>query len=104
LHYFANFNFNSSFTTKKFFSFGGGVETTFVETYDIYEPRTFGRHLEIPTFYDAWVWISTDYRKKFALDTTLDWYKFDEKGRGKLIFDFKPRYRFSDQFKLTYSF
>lgn len=104
LHYNANFNFNSSFTTRKFFTFGGGFETTIFKTNDIYEPRTFGRHLVVPMFYDMWGWISTDYRKKLAIDVTLDWYKYDQKGRGKLIFDFSPRYRVSDKFKLFYGF
>lgn len=104
LHYNANVNFNSSFTTKKFFTFGGGFETSLVKTNDIYEPRTFGRHLEIPMFYDVWAWISTDYRKKLALDATIDWYKYDQKGRGKLFVEFAPRYRVSDKFKLFYGF
>ncbi|NJW55280.1 DUF5916 domain-containing protein, partial [Salinimicrobium oceani] len=49
------FNFNSSFTTKKFWNFGGGFETTPFGTQDIYEPRVEGRHFDIPTYYDVWV-------------------------------------------------
>ncbi len=94
------FNFNSSFTTKDFFSFGGGFETTPFGTNDVYEPRVEGRFLEVPTYYDQWVWINTDYRKKLALEFVVDWYKFDERGRGNLIMDFNPRYRVSDQFNL----
>lgn len=97
-----NFNFNSSFTTKKFFVFGGGFEFTPFGTYDIYEPRVHGRHVEVPTYYDPWVWLSTDYRKKAALDVTVDWYKYAQRGRGKLILDFSPRYRVSDKWKLYY--
>lgn len=98
------FNFNSSFTTKKFFGFGGGFETTPFGTYDIYEPRVHGRHVKVPVYYDPWVWISTDYRKKVALDATVDWYKYAQKGRGRLVLDFSPRYRVSDKWKLFYSF
>lgn len=98
-----NFNFNSSFTTKKFFTFGGGFESTFFGTYDIYEPRVHGRHVKVPAFYDTWAWISTDYRKKVALDVTVDWYKYDQKGRGALYLNFSPRYRISDKWKLYYS-
>ncbi len=97
-----NFNFNSSFTTKKFFVFGGGFEFTPFGTYDIYEPRMHGRHVKVPTYYDPWVWISTDYRKKAALDVTVDWYKYDQRGRGKLFLEFSPRYRVSDKWKLYY--
>lgn len=99
LYYNFIFNFNSEFTTKKIFVFGGGFEMTPFGTYDIYEPRIEKRYVKQPTYYDPWVWISTDYRKKLALDATLDWYKFDRKGSGKLIVEFSPRYRFSDKLK-----
>lgn len=94
------FNFNSSFTTKKFFAFGGGFEFTPFGEYDIYEPRIENRYVKVPEYYDPWVWVSTDYRKKFAVDATIDWYKYAQKGRGKLILNFSPRYRISDKWKL----
>ncbi|UJH92939.1 DUF5916 domain-containing protein [Antarcticibacterium sp. 1MA-6-2] len=97
------FNFNSSFTTKKFWNFGGGFETTPLGTQDIYEPRVEGRHFDIPPYYDVWVWVGSDYRKKFAFESVIDWYKYDEKGRGDLIIDFEPRYRFSDKFTVNWS-
>ncbi len=96
------FNFNSSFRTKEFFGFGGGFEMTPLGSNDIYEPRVEGRHFKMPAYYDQWLWISTDFRKKFALESVLDWYKFDEKGRDRLIFEISPRYRFSDQFNLNF--
>ena len=97
------FNFNSSFTTKDFLNFGGGFETTPFGTQDIYEPRVDDRHFDIPTYYDLWVWFNTDYRKKFATEFVIDWYKYDEKGRADLIIDFQPRYRFSDRFRVNWS-
>lgn len=96
------FNFNSSFTTKNFFNFGGGFETTFKETFDFYEPRVENRHVKVPGYYDQWVWLGTDYRKKFSFQTSVDWYNYHEKGRGRLIFDFGPNYRVSDKFKLHF--
>jgi hypothetical protein len=95
-----NFNFNSSFTTKKFFTFGGGFGTIPFEWNDIYEPRVEGRYVKVPGFYNPWIWISTDYRKRLALDATLDWSKYAEKGMGKLIINFSPRFRISDKWKL----
>jgi hypothetical protein len=97
------FNFNSSFTTKNFLNFGGGFETTPFGANDIYEPRVEGRHVDVPAYYDMWLWFSTDYRKRFSFGTVVDWYKFDEKGRGNLIIDFDPRYRFSDKVKVNWS-
>ena len=94
------FNFNSSFTTKKFFGFGGGFEMTPFGRNDIYEPRVEGRYFKIPDYYDVWGWISTDYRKKFAVDATIDWYKYNEAGRGELRLELKPQYRVSDKLKM----
>lgn len=93
-------NFNSSFTTKEFFNFGGGFETTPIATNDIYEPRVDGLYFTIPSYYDQWLWFNTDFRKKLVVEAVADWYKYDEPGRGDLIFDFSPRYRFSDKFRV----
>ncbi len=97
------FNFNSSFTTKKFFNFGGGFEATPFHTNDIYEPRVEGRFVEVPTYYNPWVWFNTDYRKKLALSAGIDWYSYNEQGRGYVNINFQPTYRVSDKFRLTYS-
>ncbi len=94
-----NFNFNSNFVTKNFFAFGGGFETTPFGKNDIYEPRTDGRHVKQPAYYNPWVWISTDYRKKFAVDVDLEMVGFDEKNRDIKSFGFSPRFRISDKWK-----
>ena len=100
LYYAYNFNFNSNFVTKDFFAFGGGFEITPFGVNDIYEPRVEGRHVEQPAYYNPWVWISTDYRKKFAIDLNADFQKYDEKERQIAQFGFSPRFRFSDKLKL----
>ena len=97
------FNFNSSFTTKKFFNFGGGFEMTPFGQNDIYEPRVQGRFVKIPDYYNPWVWFGTDYRKPFSFNGTIDWYKFDQPGRGNLTVDFSPRYRISDRFNMRWN-
>lgn len=96
-----NFNFNSSFTTKEFIAFGGGFETTPFGTNDIYEPRTEGRFVKQPAYYNPWVWISTDYRKRFAFELDLELVSFDEKNRNIKSFGVSPRYRFSDKWKVN---
>lgn len=101
LYYSYNFNFNSNFTTKDFFAFGGGFETTPFGVNNIYEPRVEGRHVKVPAYYNSWVWISTDYRKKFALDVNLDWISYDQKERESYFFEVSPRFRFSDKWKLV---
>lgn len=96
-----NFNFNSSFTTKNFFSFGGGYETNFGGLNDIYEPRTENAYLSIPGFQDVWIWFDTDFRKKYALGFNADWYKYNEAGRYDLYLNMFNRYRFSDKFTIS---
>ena len=96
-------NFNSSFTTKEFFNFGFDFETTPLGTQDIYEPRVAGRYLELPSYYDQWIYFSTDYRKKLRLSASADWYKYDEKGRGILNIDVNPSFQVSDKFKVLLS-
>lgn len=103
LYYAYNFNFNSNFVTKDFLAFGGGFEMTPFGVNDIYEPRVKGWYVKQPAYYNPWVWISTDYRKKFAVDLNTDFQKFDEKNRQIAEFRFSPRFRFSDKLKLITS-
>ncbi|MET3536082.1 DUF5916 domain-containing protein [Chryseobacterium limigenitum] len=98
------FNNNNSFTDKKFRVFGGGVEFTPFGQNDIYEPRTFGRHLKIPGYFDSWLWFESDSRKKLQYNFTVDYYAFDEKGRNQVFTNFGLRYRFSDKFNVNWSF
>ncbi len=96
-------NFNSSFTTKEFFNFGFGFESTPFGTQDIYEPRVEGRYLKVPAYYDQWVYFSTDYRKKIKFASSIDWYKYDEKGRGRLNINLDPSFQVSDKFRVILS-
>lgn len=98
------FNNNNSFTDKNFRVFGGGIEfTPFIQN-DIYEPRTFGRHLQVPKYFDSWIWFESDSRKKLQLNFSFDYYAYDEKGRNQVLTNFGLRYRFSDKFNVNWSF
>lgn len=101
---YINFNFNSSFTNKKFHSYGAGLDYQSPSN-DFFEPRVFGRHLQKPFIVNPWIWYSSDMRKKFAYSATVDYYKYGEEGRNRWMFEFNPSYRFSDRFsmKLTNS-
>ncbi|MCX2680516.1 DUF5916 domain-containing protein [Galbibacter sp. EGI 63066] len=103
LYSYFEFNFNSSFTTKKFLSFGGGFETMPFGENDIYEPRQEGRYVKVPSYYDGWAWFNTDFRKKFAFEIVYDWYVYSEGWRDEKNIGFFPRYRFSDKWKLFLS-
>ena len=93
-------NLSSRFTTKKFFSFGGGFEFYPFETNDIYEPRSGNMYLKYPAIYNHFGWISTDYRKRFALDFNYNMSKMNAKNRNSLFVILQPRLRVSDRWKL----
>ncbi len=89
-------------TTERF-AFGG--ETNYQsESKDFYEPRQDYRYLSRPGYNSNNVWISSDFRKKFALDADVrytDWKGTDERNFSwKLV----PRYRFTDKLSLIYNF
>jgi len=98
------FNHNNQFTNKNFESFGGGVEFTPMGENDIYEPRTFGRHLKVPGYFDSWLWYESDSRKKLLFNINIDYYAYDQKGRNKVIPSLYLRYRASDKMNLVWQF
>jgi Domain of unknown function (DUF5916) len=70
-----------------------------VENFDYFEPRTddFSRYYRFPTNRNIGGFISTDYRKKFALDLQTNFRKFDQKGRYRFNITASPRFRASDR-------
>ncbi|UQB70010.1 DUF5916 domain-containing protein [Epilithonimonas zeae] len=98
------FNHNNSFTNKKFQSFGGGIEFTPYGEKDIYEPRTFGRYLNVPGYFDSWLWFESDSRKKLQYNITVDYYAYDQKGRNYVVPSLYLRYRASDKMKIIWQF
>lgn len=98
--------------TKKFFSFGFNSNFEPFVTYDYFEPRTddFSRYYRFPRNYRINVWISTDFRKKLALEMEGQVRNWDEDGRIQYQIEFKPRWRVNDQLSFawemesTYSF
>lgn len=90
-------NTNISMTDKEFRNFGGGMEISFTKENDFFEPRRFGRHLQLPGYFDAWLWYNSDSRKKFIYNVSIDYYAYDEKARNTVNFNSYFSYRFSDQ-------
>ena len=91
-------------TTLKRFSFGGNINGNIGNQYDYYEPRTEGRYFLKKSKMNINSWLSSDYRKKFAIDASFYhglYFGDDENGFGIGI---SPRYRFSNKFKLIYDF
>ncbi|WP_027376387.1 DUF5916 domain-containing protein [Kaistella palustris] len=94
---------NIEMQTKNFFNFGGGLMIWPFGQNDIYEARTEGRFLKIPAMINPWIFINTDSRKKFRVNTYIDYYAYNEKGRYILKYELNPSYKFSDHLRLYYN-
>ncbi|HEY9168466.1 MAG TPA: DUF5916 domain-containing protein [Lutibacter sp.] len=98
-----NINLDFFFFTKNRFAFGGSFISSFGDQYNFYEPRVKGRFFKQNPVYEINGWISSDYRKKFAIDirsTYAKRYDLDNEYAG---LTFSPRYRFSDKFSVVYA-
>lgn len=101
---FYSFNMSGSenITFRNFLSAGSYWEARPFKTNDYFEPRTPGRVFIYPAYFNIGGYISSDYRKKFALD--IDCYRtgFAAPGRTSEYINISPRYRFSDKFSMVY--
>jgi hypothetical protein len=97
-------NFNTTNKKNDYFGFGGTLSP--VKVYDFYEPRSFNeeKFVTIPESFNAYVYFSSNYNRKWALDINPFATKFNEKDRMNYGFVISPRYRFSDRFALIYNF
>jgi len=99
-----NFELDAFFITTKRFAFGVDFETNIGYQYDYYEPRVDGRFIKQQGVFQSGVWMSSDYRKKFAFDVRTHFavrYKNDHNYYSAL--EIAPRYRFSDKFQMIYN-
>jgi hypothetical protein len=99
-------NLNVNITTKKNDYIGVGVNGSFFETYDFYEPRTENeqKFLTVPERVNPWVFISTNYNRKLALDINpfATFFKGDNRYNSGIFIS--PRYRFTNKFSMIYEF
>ncbi|WP_369049253.1 DUF5916 domain-containing protein [Tenacibaculum sp. UWU-22] len=118
LYYNANFLHNpSTYTgfesglsawaqTKKRFAFGLNLNYDTVNK-DFFEPRQgtrSGIFFERPEKINVNHWGSTDYRKKLAVDYEWEVSFYKKNPKFYYGFEISPRYRFTNQFSLSYSF
>lgn len=74
------------------------------ETKDFFEPRKEGAYVLYNPNVSGDVWISSDYRKRFALDARFGHSKFFDSDQDRLRININPRIRFSDRFNFIYDF
>jgi len=98
---FTSMHFNAGFWTqaKSFWNFNMWMNYR-PDSYDYFEPRTPGRFVRTPDYYNTGIWIGSDRRKKLRVSGSAFIYNVDEEGRWGYEFGLNPRYRFSDRFSL----
>jgi hypothetical protein len=103
-------NLNSSvgfnFITKKNDYIGFGFGSRPLETYDFYEPRSENneRFLTIPKTFRSWIFISSNYNRKFAFDINPFINFYDQDKRYDMEIMLSPRYRLNDRTSFVYEF
>ena len=94
---------NSFFFTKERFAFGAFSNYNGVDQ-DFFEPRIEGRFVTFDANLSAGGFISTDFRKKFALDFNVNgrtWFDEIDEQQTSVGIGLSPRYRFSDKFLIV---
>lgn len=92
----------SNTTTVKHLSIGANTNFSPIASHDYYEPRVDGWMYISPAYGNLTNWISTDYRKTFAIDLAISGYiapSVKSSGYGLSV---EPRYRISDRIMLIY--
>jgi hypothetical protein len=95
---------NVGSNTRKNDYIGYGVEINPFYTYDFYEPRVEGRYIRNPKSVYAFIYFSSNYNRKFALDIQPELWVSSDYDRNYYGFLFSPRYRFSNRMLMIYSF
>ena len=98
-----DFGLNFFFFTKTRFAFGGALDTNIGKQNDFYAPRVDGRFFKQNPVFILNSWISTDYRKMFAIDVKTTYAKRYSTENEYFDLTISPRYRFSDKFSVIYS-
>lgn len=88
---------NANSTTLKNDYFGTGFSIKPGETFDFYEPRYEGRFLYVPASYYAFVYFSSNYNRKFALDIQPSMTLMPDDRRERWLVYLSPRYRFNNR-------
>ncbi|MCH2488936.1 MAG: carbohydrate binding family 9 domain-containing protein [Flavobacteriales bacterium] len=97
-----NFNLNSFFFTINRLAYGLNLGYN-TDSDDYFEPRVPGRFVTFNRNFGGNVFVSTDFRKKFAFDAGFGYRTFLEDPQRNYFIDFSPRYRFSDKFLVILS-
>ena len=93
---------NSNMTFKNHFNWGFYLGIEPYETHDYFEARVEGRLYIEPATQRLFTWMSTDYRKKVALDVELGAKFPNSYNQKSYSFGLEPRFRPNDRLLLTF--
>lgn len=101
---YSNFGIHQQLTVtnRKFQNYGIGLWVQPFGRKDIYEARTFGRHLNVGAMVNPWLIYNTDKRKRFTAGGYTEVYFYNQEGRTRYVSDLTFKYRFSDRFSTEY--
>ena len=88
--------------TKERFGFGGAAFLNSNEK-DYFEPRKAGSYVIYNENYAVNAFISSDYRKTFAIDVRTEYQAYINSEQEEFSLFVSPRLRFSDKFSIIYS-
>jgi hypothetical protein len=94
-------NHNTTFK-KRFLTCGFNYGAEPIPTFDYYETRDFSRFYRFPVNYSGGGFISSDYRKPFALDIWASHRIFRENNRNNHNISISPRYRASNRLSFVF--
>ncbi len=96
--------YNSRLTTRDFVSFGVRGFAELSESLDYNDTRTPGRFIRQPAYTEVGGFVSTDYRKPFALDLSGSYGgTYDDSPITTVELRLSPRVRVSDRFDFRFS-
>ncbi len=99
-----NLNIYANMTTLKFMSMGCGAGIRIGDQLDYWEPRKDGMYFRTQTEYSGDWWISSDYRKRFALDMNMSLGRQHANNRNPYYVNLtvSPRFNINDHFTLIF--
>lgn len=99
-----NFNININSTSKDNDFVGMGLNIRPFNINDFYEARVENKFVTYPQNYGGWIFYSSNFNYKFALDVNPSFSVTNEKNRNTYGFQVGPRYRFSDKLLVTFNY
>jgi hypothetical protein len=91
-------SYKNFFLLRRFFAFGVNAAMTPNDVYNYFEPREAGRWFKGPAQRSVGGFISSDYRKTFAIDANGTFFWWNRLGKQETTFQLKPRLRLGDHF------